>query len=451
MLDKLPETLDETYERVLRDINGANRDHALHLLQCLAVAIRPLRVEELAEVLAVDFDVLEGGNPKLNLNWRWEDQEQAVLSVCSSLISIVNDNGSQFVQFSHFSVKEFLTSKRLAQTSNDLSRHYHIYLEPAHTILAQSCLATLLRLGDHADENNAKSLPLAQYAAEHWVTHAQFQAVSSHIQKGMQSFFDPDKPHFAAWVQIHDIDGDSFGLSSYGFPPSLKDAAPLYYAALCGFHGLAKHLLVKYPTHIDAMGGNQGAALHAASLRNHPGVVQLLLEDGGGNVDVRDPEGWSPLHTASQYGHHDIGRLLLEHGADVNAERDDHATPLHLATIDGHFEVVKTLLEHNASVNVRDSGGRAPLHRASENGYASVARLLLEHGADVSVRDKDGLTPLHLACYRGKLKVVGLLFEKGANVDVEDNNHKTPIQMASGGGRYGIEKLFSERSAESRV
>jgi len=142
MLDKLPETLDDTYERVLRDIKRANQDHALHLLQCLTVAIRPLRVEELAEVLAVDFDVLEGGNPKLNLSWRLEDQEQAVLSVCSSLIAIVNDNGSQFVQFSHFSVKEFLTSERLAQTGNDLSR-YHIYLEPAHTILAQSCLATL--------------------------------------------------------------------------------------------------------------------------------------------------------------------------------------------------------------------------------------------------------------------------------------------------------------------
>jgi len=451
MLDKLPETLDETYERVLRDINMANRDHALHLLQCLTVAVRPLRVEELAEVLAVDFDVLEGGNPKLNLNWRWEDQEQAVLSVCSSLISIVNDDGNQFVQFSHFSVKEFLTSKRLAQSANDLSRHYHIYLEPAHTILAQSCLATLLRLGDHADENNAKSLPLAQYAAENWVTHAQFLDVSSRIQDGMQCLFDPDKPHFAAWVKVHDIDGDSFGLSSYGFPPSLGNAAPLYYAALCGFRGLTKHLLVKYPTHINDMGGNQGAALHAASLRNHPEVVQLLLEEGRGNVNVRDPEGWTPLHTASQYGHHDIGRLLLEHGADVNAERDDHATPLHLATIDGHFEVVKNLLEHNASVNVRDSGGRTPLHKASENGYAGVARLLLEHGADLNVRDEDGLTPLHLACYRGKLKVVGLLLEKGANVDAEDNNHKTPIEMASGGGRCGIEKLISERGAGSMV
>jgi hypothetical protein len=56
ILKGLPETLDETYERVLREINKANREHAHRLLQCLTVAIRPLRVEELAEVLAIDFD-----------------------------------------------------------------------------------------------------------------------------------------------------------------------------------------------------------------------------------------------------------------------------------------------------------------------------------------------------------------------------------------------------------
>jgi phosphate uptake regulator len=56
ILEELPETLDETYERVLREINKANREHARRLLQCLTVALRPLRVEELAEVLAIDFD-----------------------------------------------------------------------------------------------------------------------------------------------------------------------------------------------------------------------------------------------------------------------------------------------------------------------------------------------------------------------------------------------------------
>ncbi|KAI0269070.1 hypothetical protein BGY98DRAFT_1101256 [Russula aff. rugulosa BPL654] len=37
-LDELPESLDETYERVLRDIKKPNRDHARRLLQCLVVA-----------------------------------------------------------------------------------------------------------------------------------------------------------------------------------------------------------------------------------------------------------------------------------------------------------------------------------------------------------------------------------------------------------------------------
>src|SRR6266403_1951081 len=87
-LDELPETLDETYERVLKEIKKPNRDHARRLLQCLVVAIRPLRVEELAEVLAVDFDDAEE-IPKLNPNWRWEDEEQALLTSCSSLIVIL--------------------------------------------------------------------------------------------------------------------------------------------------------------------------------------------------------------------------------------------------------------------------------------------------------------------------------------------------------------------------
>ena len=102
-LDELPESLDETYERVLKEIKKPNRDHARRLLQCLVVAVRPLRVDELAEVLAVDFGDAEG-IPKLNPDWRWEDEEQALLTSCSSLIAIIETDYSRVVQFSHFSV-----------------------------------------------------------------------------------------------------------------------------------------------------------------------------------------------------------------------------------------------------------------------------------------------------------------------------------------------------------
>src|SRR6266566_7041181 len=183
MLKELPETLDETYERILRDINKANRDLAHRLLQCLTVAVRPLRVAELAEVLAVDFGTASRRETsKLNADWRWEDQQEAVLSTCSSLISVVDEKGSQIVQFSHFSVKEFLTSPRISGSSADVSA-FHILLEPAHTVVAEACLAVVLRLGEPVDMDNVEDkFPLAQYAAKHWVDHAQFENVSSHIR-----------------------------------------------------------------------------------------------------------------------------------------------------------------------------------------------------------------------------------------------------------------------------
>ena len=197
ILKELPDSLDETYERILREIRKPNQGHAHQLLQCLVAAVRPLRVEELAEVLAFDFDM--EGIPKLNLDWRWEDQKEAVMSACSSLVIIVKDGDSRIVQFSHFSVKEFLTANRLAEPVRDVSR-YHIRLDAAHTILAQACLGVLLRLDNHMDRDNIEKFPLARYAAQYWDTHARFENASSRIKDGMECLFDEDKPHFASWL-----------------------------------------------------------------------------------------------------------------------------------------------------------------------------------------------------------------------------------------------------------
>ena len=80
-LDELPETLDETYERILKGINNTQRDDARRLLHCLAAAVRPLYVKELAEILAFDFQSLSsGGIPTLKEDWRWDNQEEAILS-----------------------------------------------------------------------------------------------------------------------------------------------------------------------------------------------------------------------------------------------------------------------------------------------------------------------------------------------------------------------------------
>ena len=197
VLKELPETLDGTYERILHEIPKANRVHAHRLLHCLAVAVRPLRVQELAEVLAVDFDS-DGGMPKLNEDWRWEDQEKALLTACSSLITVVDSRDYRVVQFSHFSVKEFLTSHRLAESTVNTSSYGHIRLESAHAIMAQACISVLLRLEYPVNNEKIKRLPLADYAAKHFADHAEFGDVISGITDGIDHLLDEDKPHFAA-------------------------------------------------------------------------------------------------------------------------------------------------------------------------------------------------------------------------------------------------------------
>ena len=398
MLEELPETLDETYERILRDINKATRDHAHRLLQCLTVAVRPLRVAELAEVLAVDFKTVVNGTPKLNTDWRWEDGQQAVLSTCSSLISIVDEGDYQVVQFSHFTVKAYLTSLRLADSSEDVSR-FHILLEPAHTIFVKACLSVLLQLDEHVDGDNVeKSFPLARYAAEHWVDHAQFEQVSSHVREAMEDLFDPVKPCFGAWLRIHDMDVERES-HLYQFSALYRGhgAAPLYYAALCGFYNLAEHLIIKYPQQVNAIGGRYVSPLAAALAMGHFDVAKLLYEHDA-YVDVQGKYGRSPLHAASSQGHPEIVEWLLDSSADPKFRRtSDFTTPLHTAALMGQVEVSRILLQREVDQNALDCRGRTPLHLASERGNIDIVRLLLEHGVDVNAQDDSRSTALHLA------------------------------------------------------
>jgi hypothetical protein len=404
ILEELPESLDGTYERVLKEIRMANRTHAHRLLQSLVVAVRPLRVEELAEVIAFDFNA--PGIPGLYPGWRWEDQEEAVLTACSSLVSIARDGHSRVVQFSHFSVKEFLTSKRLAELDQGVSRYY-IRLQPAHLVLARACLGVLLRLDRHVDEDSVKNFPLASYAARHWVSHARFGRVSSHIKYGMQRLFDAERPHFAAWLWIYNP--DRFG-RTFGMRPGRPEARPLYYAARFGFRDLVRHLLIKYPGDVNARGGWDGTPLHAALSGGHIEVSTLLLKHGA-DVNIQDIWDGTPLHHASKRGQIEIGRWLLDGGADADARNGSGWSPLHLAAVYGRPDFARMLLAHEAEVNAQGDRGRTPLHLASANGREEVVRVLLEHGANVNARDDWERTPSELQSSERRVRVLEILRE----------------------------------------
>ena len=380
------------------------------MLQCLAVAIRPLRVEDLAELLAFEFDAAPGGIPKYRAAWRLDDKTQAVLSTCSSLVIITDDDwcspysghfGSQVVQFSHFSVKEFLLSNRLGDFCA-----YHIRPASAHTTLTQACLGSLIHLDDHAHEESETGSPLAGYAAQHWVEHVRFENVMSCVKEGMKILFDSDKPHLTAWIGIYDIDSDFYW---FLFPNSETSLAPkpkpnpVYYSALCGFYDLVEHLASQHLKHVNAIYGRYNFPLYAALSKDYVEVAELLLKHGA-SVDVQDKTTGKTILlevlSRSERNLVSIVKILLSHGADANARDNTLKCPLHLlAEHASDLEVAQVLLEHKADVHPQDNNGKTPLHILLEHWIfledyvLDHARLLLDHRADVNKRDKDGQTP----------------------------------------------------------
>ena len=420
-LEELPETLDETYERTLLDIDEENWAYAHRLFQCIVVARRPLRVEELAEFLAFKSEV---GDLTFEGNWRPENPRDTVLSTCSSLIAIMNVDGSPEIQFSHFSVKEYLTSTRIS--IGRVSRYY-IPLEQAHLVITQACLSFLLQLDKHLTKQNIDDSPLALYAGRYWADHAEFGNVSLHAEELIKRLFNPDNHHFSSWVWIWCISMGSEG-------PSHPSFSPLHYAAQHGFHRVAEWLIDTCSQDVNMSSKSNShltTPLHTASNHGRFTVVQVLLTYHADVNAIDKFVRWTPLHFASWNGDLKIVRLLLDHGAHVNVRSSEGSTPLRLLSQrDGNLEVAQALLEHGADPSVRSNSGRDSLYEALETGHRGLAQLLLKHGTDPNTRDVDGKTLLHVASEYGHLNVVQRLLELGVDVNSQDNQGRTPLRVA---------------------
>ena len=439
-LAELPETLDETYERTLREIKKVNWDFAHHLLQCVAVAIRPLAVEELADLLAFDFKARP--IPRFHEDWRLEDPIEAVLSTCPSLLVIVNvtdkdrwsygwrhGHSPKVIQFSHYSVKEYLTSARLAEASNNISRRFHISMTSAHTVSARACLGILLHLNQNVTKGGLKNLPLAQYAAQNWFGHARFECVSQDVEDSMKLLFDPGKHHLAIWVWIQDPCDPPWVLPVEE-TPSLTKGTALHYASFCGFVTIVKYLVVEHSQDVHARSFSSGMTpLHHASQEGHMEVARFLVEHGA-DARAQDNHGKTSLHLAS-VGHVEVVRFLIERGADARAQDYYWSTPLHQASEQGDLEVACFLVECGADVRAEDGNGQTPLSMASLRGGVGVTSFLVEHGGDVTAQDNFGLTPLHLASIRGHVGVARILVDRGANATAKDIYGSTPLHWAS--------------------
>jgi ankyrin repeat domain-containing protein 50 len=86
-LRSLPESLDETYVRILLSIDKLHRGDAYKVLQWLAFSARPVTLAEVAEALTADLDncCLMGPDQQLG-------DPQDILTICSTLVTTSNSS-----------------------------------------------------------------------------------------------------------------------------------------------------------------------------------------------------------------------------------------------------------------------------------------------------------------------------------------------------------------------
>jgi hypothetical protein len=343
-LDALPATLDETYMRVLLDIEEIYHDHALTLLQWLAYARSPPTLSELVEAAvtdpihesSIDSDNRGGLEDTLNiLSGLVSVEESRNPSAKGHSETEVHTRGASMidhdqsdttlysqdltpdtrVRLAHFSVKEYLESERISKSS---AKQFYLESATGHRALSQSCL-TYMRYYTTSPEKTLKhrdlgTFPLLKYAARSWFYHCALQQGG---ETGREVSFLQNAQAKDDWLLVHNPDApwnEPFVVDKF---QATTPGSAIYYASLLGLPVAVRSLLAS-GADVNAQGGEYGSALQAAAAGGHTEIAQVLV-DKGADVNAQGGEYGSALQVAVARGHTEMAQLLVDKGADVNA------------------------------------------------------------------------------------------------------------------------------------
>ncbi|KAI9709873.1 MAG: hypothetical protein M1812_007581 [Candelaria pacifica] len=451
-LASLPESLEETYARILNNMYPYHRKSAFRIFQWLVYSARPLRLEEIVDVIAVDQE----GEPRFDIERRFAEPLD-VLTICSSLVTVVEEEkgepgsmppvfvstGKTLIRLAHFSVKEYLVSGTIQAGS---AAWCGIQEVPANRSMAEVCLAYLLQFDQYSfdKQKTIEEYPLAGYAAEFWFQHANLAGEDNDAMNSLSmELLQYNKNTFTNWTELFNPDQ----LWGYCRPSSRRElASPIYYTALTGLL-VPTRLLIEAGADVNAQGGNLYTALQAASWTGHGQIVQQLLK-AGADVNAQGGIYDTALHAASYAGHDGIVEQLLKAGADVNAQGGIYDTALHAASYAGHDGIVEQLLKAGAQVNAQGGRFNTALHAASQAGNDQIVQQLLKAGADVNAQGEPFYTALHAASEEGHDQIVQQLLKAGADVNAQGGVYDTALQAASYKGHDQIVQQLLKAGAD---
>ena len=331
MLDSLPDSLDETYERTLCDIDSHSIDDARRILLLLCFAAKPLTLSQLIDGIAVDTEGHTGLNKKRRLQG-FDD----IHEICPGFVEISPDPKNSadvgpIVRIAHFSIREYLESGRIQHQRATI---FSLDSVTAHAEIAHICLVYLLEDGlassrweDAIKCSLIEKFPLTRYAVWFWEDHYKCTVgpVPNLDQLIIQLF--QSLRSFTTWATLYDWEDKEWGTI----------ILQIYHASLSGF-SLILPLFI---------GGEQAGTMNTSTLSivQNPMILQYMNEVG---------ESWgNALQAASSRGHDQVVQMLLDRGANVKAPGGVYGNTLQAASMIGHKKSCKCSSTEEPTSRVR--------------------------------------------------------------------------------------------------
>jgi ankyrin repeat protein len=232
-------------------------------------------------------------------------------------------------------------------------------------------------------------------------------------------------------------------------PAPTPDMSPLHFATLRNHTGIIK-ILLSHGALLSPHGVKGRTAVHIAARFGCAPALKELVKAPNVDLEEVDEFGRSPLHWACWFGHHGAIHILLSAGASIESiepPKPNGWPPIIKCAVRNFTKSARALLQAGVDVNVHFAKGTA-LSGAAESGHLEMCCWLLDNGADPNSANPSR-SMVSYAVDSKKLEIVTLLLERGAKIEADNSEtDSSPLVLAAVSGLEEIAKLLLEKGAD---